>query len=190
MLVEDVAHLGEEVLAAVEPGQAVVHELVNHGGGFTQLDEARHAVQNDPGPVGLGHIVRRAVGQGDELVLLAVALRGHDDRNAAENLVVADAVKEGVAVHHRHHHVQQDEGDVIPVCLQQIERLLPVFRLQHAILRGEDFIEDFAVERVVLHNQHLLLHVSSHSVVFAFVLGIRLCQKIGGYGVSGPAAQR
>ena len=158
MLGEDVAHLFEEIFAAVQPGQAVEHELIDHRGGLAQLDEAGGAVEDDARAVGLGHIVGRAVGEGDELVLLVVALRGHDDGDAREHVVVADAVEEGVAVHDGHHHVQQDEGDVVPVRLQHVERLLPVFGLEHAVLRGEDFAQNLPVERVVFNDENLSLH--------------------------------
>ena len=68
----------EEILPAVQPGEPVELELVGHGRVFPQLDDAGHPVQNDPGPVGLGHKVVGAVGQGLHLVGLAVPL-GHDD---------------------------------------------------------------------------------------------------------------
>ena len=81
-------------------------ELVDHGGSLPQLDKAGHPVQDDLGTVGLGHKVRGPMGQGRHLVLLAVALRGHDDRDEGKLSVIPDPVQEGIAVHHRHHHIQ------------------------------------------------------------------------------------
>ena len=64
----------------VKAGQLVVLGQAQHCGGLPKLDLAGHAVQNHLGIVGLGHKIRRAVGQSFHLVRHAVGLGGHDHR--------------------------------------------------------------------------------------------------------------
>ena len=126
-------HLAVEKFPAVQPGETVKLELVHHGGGLPQLDEAGHPVQNDLRPVRLGHKVGGAVGQRSHFVFLAVPLCGHNDRDERPFRVLLHMMQEGVPVHHRHHHIQQDERDLPAALLQHRQRLLTVFGLQRLV---------------------------------------------------------
>ena len=117
VLPEDLPDPLVEKFLAAQAGQPVILELVDHGGGFTQADDAGRAVQDDLRLIGLGHKIRRAVGEGRHLVGLAVALRGDDDRDGRIVGMLLDDRKEGVAVHDGHDDVQQDQSDLLPMPL-------------------------------------------------------------------------
>ena len=61
-------------------------------------------------------------------------------------------LQEGVPVHHRHHHIQQDQRDAVLILTQDIQRLLTVFRLQNKIIVGKYLVQNCAVELVVFYN--------------------------------------
>ena len=142
ILRQPLPHLLVKELLAVKPGKPVILNLADNTAGLPQLDKAGHPAQNHLGPIGLGHKVRGAMGQGQYLVFLAVALGGHDDRNQRQLCVLPDAVQEGIAVHHRHHQIQQDQGNTVLMLMQDIQRLLPVFRLQDPIAVGQHLAQD------------------------------------------------
>ena len=154
------ADLAVEVFAAVQPGERIILELVDHGGGFAQLDDAGDAVQDDAGPVGLGNEVRCAMRQRVDFVRLAVFLRHDDDGNLHEALIRLDGIEKGVSVHDGHHHVEEDQRGFIRVALQNLQRFPTVFRLQHLILAPENLAEQLPVERVVLDDEYLSEHGS------------------------------
>ena len=146
-----------EKLLAVKPGQPVVLELVDHGRRLPQIDDAGHAVQDHLGLVGLCHEIGGPVSQGRHLVGLAVILRGDDHRDGR---VVGRGFhdgQKGIAVHHGHHQIQQNEGYLILVPFQQGERLLPVFRFQHLILIGQYRVQHSPVDLVVLNHQYCFI---------------------------------
>ena len=66
-------------------------------------------------------------------VILAVPLRGHDDRDERPFRIFLHMMQEGVAVHHRHHHVQQNQRDFPTALFQHRQRLAAVFRLQRLV---------------------------------------------------------
>ena len=90
-------------------------------------------MQNDLRPVRLGHKVGGAVGQRGHFIFLAVPLRGHNDRDERPVRVFLHMMQEGVPVHHRHHHVQQDQRDFPAALFQHRQRLAAVFRLQRLV---------------------------------------------------------
>ena len=109
-------------------------------------------MQDHLGPIRLWHKVRGAVGQGRYLVFLAVALGHYDDRNEGQLGVILDPVQKGIAVHHWHHHIQQDQGDAVLMLIQDLQCLLSVLRLQHLIVAGQDLTQDGPVQLVILYN--------------------------------------
>ena len=115
------------------------------------------------GAVGLGHKVGGAVGQGGNLILIAAALGGHHHRNQGQLPISANPIQEGIAVHLRHHHIQENEGDAALVRLQQLQRRLTVLRLQNQVFLRQNLAEDRPVELIVLNHQYpfFLHHFSS-----------------------------
>ena len=109
-------------------------------------------MENDLGPVGLGHKVRGAVGKGGDFVGLVVVLGGDDDRNGGQLGVRLGPVQEGEAVHDGHHHIQKDQSHILALRFQKLQRLLAVFRLQHRIVFAENLHQNFPVQGVVFHN--------------------------------------
>ena len=97
------------------------------------------------------------MGQGGHLVLFPVALGGHDDRDEGQFSIVPDTVQDGVAVHHRHHHIQQDQRHAVLVLAENIQRLLPVFCLQDPIAVGHYLAQYGAVQFVIFYDQDLFL---------------------------------
>ena len=146
-----------KIFLAAQAGQPVVLELVDHGGGLPQADDAGGAVQDNLRLIGLGHKIRGAMGQRRHLVGLAVALRGDDDRDGRVIGVGLDDREEGVAVHDGHDDIQQDQGDPLPVQLQKAERLPPVPRLEDPVLRRQDPAERRPVDLAVFHYQNRFL---------------------------------
>ena len=122
-------------------------------------------MQDDLRAIRLGHIVRRAVRQGGNLVRLAVALRHHDDRDQRQLRIALHPVQEGIPIHHGHHHVQQNEGDAVPSLGENIQCHLAVLCLQHLILLHQNLTQNGPVQLVVLDHQNLLFH--GHSSFFA-----------------------
>ena len=121
------------------------------------MDNAGDAVQNDLRPVGLGHKVCGAVGQRSDLGILRVGLGHNDDGNQRQPGILLDDVQKGIAIHNGHHYVQQNQGDAVRICAQNIQSHLTVFRLQRCIPISQDFHQHSSVQRVVLDNQYFLL---------------------------------
>ena len=71
-------HFLVKIILAVKPRESVIFQVVDHGGGFPQLDNAGDPVEHHIGVIGLGQKVRGAVGKGGNLVLNAVTV-GHDN---------------------------------------------------------------------------------------------------------------
>ena len=109
-------------------------------------------MQNHLGPIRLRHKVRGAVGQGRHLVFLTVSLGHYDHRDEGQLPVGLHLIQEGVAIHHRHHHIQQDQGDAVFVLAQDFQRLLPVLRLQNFIFTGQYLTQGGPVQLVILYN--------------------------------------
>ena len=142
-----------EELLAVKTGEPIIAELVDHGCIFPQIDEAGHAVQDDLGAVGLGYEVRGAVLQRGELIGLAVILGGDDDGDQGQLGVLLHQLQKRIAIHHRHHHIQQDQGNIVLAIPQKVQGCLAAIRLCHVVLAGQDHAQHLAVDLVVLHHK-------------------------------------
>jgi hypothetical protein len=111
-----------------------------------QLDERGHLRPQDLGDEGLEQIIHRAGGVAAGDVGLAPADgRDEDDRRIAGPLALADQLGRLEAVHTGHHHVQEDDGEI--VAEQALQRLLPGVGLDQVVagvlqhrLEGEQVI--------------------------------------------------
>ena len=115
-------------------------------------------MQDDLRAVGFGHEIGGTMSQRRDLVLLTVALGGHDDRDKRQLGIIPDLIQEGVAVHHRHHHIQENQGDTVLMLPQDFQSFLPVFRLQNLIAVGQYLVQNRTVQFVILNNENLLPH--------------------------------
>ena len=106
-------------------------------------------------PIGLGHEVRSPVGKGRHLVLLAAGLGGDDHGDQGQLRILPDHIQQGIAVHHRHHHIQQDQRNFFSPLPQQVKRNLTVLRLQNIVAFLQDRAQNLPVQLVILHNQNL-----------------------------------
>ena len=154
--VQNLLGLLKEEFLAVQPGEPVVLEVIDHRRSLPQMDDARDTVENHLGPVGLGNKVRSAVGESQNLGILAVGLGQDDHRDQGEPGILLDGVQKGVAVHDRHHNVQQNQGNALRVLPEQFQRGSTVFRFQRGIPRGQNFHQHGPVQRVVLNYQYFL----------------------------------
>ena len=71
----------EEEFLAVQPGQPVILELVDHGSSLLKVENAGNPVENYLRTVGLGNEVRSAVRQGGDFSVLAAGLGHYNHRN-------------------------------------------------------------------------------------------------------------
>ena len=83
--------------------------------------------------VRLGHKIICAVFQGGDFIVLTVFLRHDDYRDERKHRILSDDIQKGVAIHHRHHNIQQNQSDAVLALPQNIQSYLPVFRFQHLI---------------------------------------------------------
>ena len=139
-LLQLLAHFLAKELHAVKTGKPVILELIHHCRSFTQLNQACHPVQDHLRAIWLGDKVRGAMGKRRHFIRFRIALRHNNDRDQRQFGILFDMVQKSIAIHHRHHDVQKNQRNTVLVLLQNIQRCLPVFRLQNLIFGGENFI--------------------------------------------------
>ena len=145
----------EKEVAAVEHGQPVVL-----GGGdellaLAQLDDPRHPGQDHLVHIeGLSDKVRGPQLQGLQLRL---CVRGeHDDGDVVDFRVLPPDLKHLNAAHHRHHEVQQDDGEVVFPLPDDLQSLDPVLRKEELIVVLQDRGQHVAVDLLIVYHQHAL----------------------------------
>ena len=117
-----------------------------------------HPCQQNGRPNGLGDVVHRAKGQATGFVVVGVHGRHKNHRYAAQRGVGLQVLDDGVAVHARHHDVQQN--DVGPglggSCRQR-----PLSRIgnAHPVMLAQQFAQHGQVGGGVVNHQHGLLEL-------------------------------
>ena len=136
-------------------------ELIDHSRCLTQLDDTGYTVHEHLRTVRFGNKVRCAVSQCGDFVFFTAALCHHDHRYKGQLLIILYAIQKGVTVHHRHHDIEQDQGNAVRILLQDIKRLLSVFRLQHLVFAGQNLTQNRTIQFIIFYNQNLLFHNST-----------------------------
>ena len=147
-------HLLIEVFPAEQPCQAVIHKLIDHGGILPQLNQIGRPVENNLGTVGLWHEIGCPMRKCVYFILLAAALGRDHHRDKGHTAVGTQAIQKGIAIHHRHNHVQEDEGNAVFMLFQNLQRHLTVLSLYHIILLRQNLAQQLAVQFIVFYNKH------------------------------------
>ena len=153
--IQTLPELAVEKLPGIDPGKPVVLQKIYNGRVFPEVNQAGHPVQNHLRPVGLGYEVRGTAGKSRHLVLLTVGLGGDDYGDRRQHRIPPEDVQQGIAVHFRHHDVQQDQRDFLSLPPEQRKRSLAVLRLQDLITFLQNRAQNLPVQFVVLNNQNL-----------------------------------
>ena len=103
----------------------------------------------DLGTEGLGNILVHSQFKTKELVPLLSLGRQHDDRNLR---ILADSPHRLITVHLRHHHVHDDQTDIL-VREEKINRFFSVSRLQHRkIFFGQEIFHQLPHSAFIIHH--------------------------------------
>jgi len=130
-------------------GVLVVQEIA----GPLEFELAAHAGQDDGGANGLRDVVDRAAVEAVFLILGGIHGRDEDDRDAACFLVCLEFVEDGIAIHVRHHHIEQDH--IGPRCRAgHHQRARAGIGHPHLINRAQQIADDHQVFGLVVDHQH------------------------------------
>ena len=112
-----------------------------------------HARQQDGRADGLGDVVHRPQLQAQALVL-HVGARGEEDHgNVARVQVRLEPAADLIAVHARHHDVEQDEVGRL-LALRDLQRLLPLVGHLHVVVVAQQPAHEREVVGRVVHHEH------------------------------------
>ncbi len=151
--------LGEKRLAVVQPREPVPLNGVHKLRRFAQADGVAEAVADDRRLVRLGDKVVRAQRQRARLRRLRRRARRDDHGDLRQLFVGCDDLERLIAVHHRHHQIQQHGGNRFALGAHDIDRLPAVFRLDDVVLGVQHTGEDHAIDSIIVDNQDFSWHI-------------------------------
>ena len=126
-----------------------------------ELQERTHAQQQLEPIDGFGEEVVGARLEPQVLLLLLGQRRHQQHRQERLASPLLDLLADVIAVHSRHHHVEEHEIHLL--CLEQVQRRRSVRRFQHAVLAAEHRAQQRPVVILVVDDQDRGAVVRAHS---------------------------